>query len=87
MTQAQQIEDFGDEKNAKLTLKLRAKSGYQSEISGAVSVNQWHDINCILNGEPTRAERYLLAEAEKAKKNSQTASLLRPPLTVQGAKS
>lgn len=86
MTQAQ-IEDFGDEKNAKLTLKLRAKSGYQSEISGAVSVNQWHDINCILNGEPTRTERALIARVAQATAGDEVPSLLRPPLTVQGAKS
>lgn len=44
------MEDL-NEKNAKLTMKLVAKSGYKVISEDQVSPNQWRDINLVLTGE------------------------------------
>lgn len=40
-----------DKKDAKLVLKLKAKSGYSCTQEEEISVNQWKDINKVLRGE------------------------------------
>jgi hypothetical protein len=39
-----------DDKNAKLTLKLRADSGYSCDTQCRVSANQWASICAIIHG-------------------------------------
>lgn len=88
MTQAQQqIEDFGDEKCARLDMELQADFGLSSCQTYYISRNQWNDIQCIINGEATRTERYLVARLAiaQATAGDEVPSLLRPPLTAQGA--
>lgn len=36
-------------KDAKLTLSIKAKSGYSSKETHTISLNQWNSINKILN--------------------------------------
>ena len=40
------------QKNAKITIKLKADSGYSGDITGRVSAYQWGEINRIINELP-----------------------------------
>ncbi len=48
MTAAQMSEAAMDEKNAKVTVKLAAKSGYRGETVGQISARQYGEIIAII---------------------------------------
>lgn len=56
-------------KLADLLMTLQADSGYSASVETRISAQQWHDINHIVNGTKTEAERQrdeLLAAAKQA---------------------
>ena len=53
MTPSQKPQDGGaaDEKNASLTVTLKARSGYRAASRADISPNQWLAINHIIDGD------------------------------------
>ena len=48
--------------SAKLTMKLRASTGYEADCTATISPAQWGDINAIAHGKPTAREEQVDAE-------------------------